>query len=291
MSTLLHEEAATEHWRLAAGLTVDDRAGALQVYVAESQRGFVVAGVAAEIILDLLAFARFDVDEGIVRERFVEYHVARHDRTRLDDAWSAAVKSGILVAIPGVEPGDRTARGLALLGNAGVDVAALLRRELLDLGVELADEGDRPLLVIGLDDVGDDDGLVELGRALPWDGVPYLPVQLLHQRLGIGPLVFPGDTACFECALTRRAAGLMPDGVRRWGRVPVVRPGELERRAGAKVAAAVVRHQAQSLLLDEPPSLTGRRLTHDLAAASQQTSFVLEVPGCRTCRLTDGLLR
>lgn len=278
-----------DRWRVAAGLTVDDRAGIVQVYVSENQRGFAMAGVAAEILLDLLAFVG---SAPASREGFVQTYGDRHDATRLGEAWSAAAASGMLVPVgDGAAPVAETANTVALMGSASGVTTDSFRRELEDLGLPLAGDGEAPALIIGLDDVGDDAGLVEMGRALPWAGVPWLPVQVLHERVVVGPFVFPGDTPCFECALTRRAAALIPDGIRRWGQSRIARPDDLDRRAAVKVASVLIRNQAAALLRREPPSLTSRRATYDLTTCTQVTSFVLEVPGCTTCRSTDGVLR
>jgi bacteriocin biosynthesis cyclodehydratase domain-containing protein len=288
MPSLEGSEAKTTY-RVAAGVVVDDRAGALQIYVAENQRGFAVAGIAAEILLDLLAFTN-GVEKSF--ENFVAEYARQYDDRTLEDAWISAISIGMLVEQDDQRSGVTSATTrVSIVGPSGAQATQTLRRELRDLGVHEVSSGDRPALILGVDDIGDDRGLVELGRSLPWTAVPWLPVQLLHERITVGPLVFPGDTACFECAMTRQGASLMPDGVRRWGGQPIIRPGSLERRAGAKVAGAVIRNQVQSLDRREPPSLTSRLLTYDLLSATQRTSFVLEVPGCKTCRQTDGLLR
>jgi bacteriocin biosynthesis cyclodehydratase domain-containing protein len=277
-------------WRLAAGVTIDDRGGIIQLYVAESQRAFAMAGIAAEMVLDLVA----SVDTGTLTwEQFAAERHGRYDERRLREAWNAAVAGGILVPreafqLPGPKPQTRVATGVGLLGDD--TPTATLRRELIDLGIAVTEPGSRPALLVGVDDVGDDRALVELGRALPWPSVPWLPIQLLHERLSIGPLVFPGDTPCFECALTRRAAALVPDGERRWGMQRIRRPDHLDRRAATKLASVVVRTQLLALQRQEPPPLLAQRSTHDLARSTQSTSVVLDVPGCATCRLTDGLL-
>ncbi len=124
---------------------------------------------------------------------------------------------------------------------------------------------------------------IALGRSLVW-----LPVSHFDgATIAVGPLVVPGETACWECLVTRRASTT---------EYPV-QSREVQRAVpGAPLPAFLESwwHSMAALLiarwtLGADSWVPGRLIVLDTAALSVRTSLVTPVPRCPACRAPDWL--
>ena len=104
---------------------------------------------------------------------------------------------------------------------------------------------------------------------------PHLFVDMsLHHTLSIGPLVFPGYTACVACLQGRIG--------NRWGDAePATQP-----LAGARLNAladALIGAELEKIVQDQDYSLVNHSYEWDIAARNVQKNKLLKVPFCPVC--------
>ncbi len=118
------------------------------------------------------------------------------------------------------------------------------------------------------------------------NGWTFLPVVLQDLIGFVGPLVVPGETACFECFLARRDSSATPS--------PHARAAEAHAFAGQSISAyhpsmASVLGDVAALELTKffgslwPSELVNRAIEVNLLAAKMESRRVLKIPRCRVC--------
>jgi molybdopterin-synthase adenylyltransferase len=115
--------------------------------------------------------------------------------------------------------------------------------------------------------------------------LPFLPVAIQDLVAYVGPLVVPGQTACFECLLRRRYSNL-EDAVAR-ERIEL-RPGAgshvaLHPAIVAVAAGAAALEVAKFFLPLHGARQAGHLLTFNLLASDFGRRRVLKVPRCAVC--------
>jgi bacteriocin biosynthesis cyclodehydratase domain-containing protein len=109
---------------------------------------------------------------------------------------------------------------------------------------------------------------------------PWLRAAVHGNRAWLGPLVLPGETACFACLETREQANVRGSGT--W---PELEPGAAGAFAPQEdlLAAQAAAEAARFLGRFAPPATVGH--FYELSAASPDTRRhpLLRVPGCPAC--------
>ncbi len=207
------------------------------------------------------------LDEGAAGREAVYAFAASHDLPPAD-----------------VQHRARTAR-LVIVGDApvGAEVARLVRRAGIPSIARspwTVAEGD---LVVVAPQSGDVDLLARWNERALAESVAWLPIRPYDGRLSaVGPLVVPGESACHECVLLRRASNLdyrsdfrLIEGV---GSTAGADPGLESMVAG--VAASI----ALRWLLAHDTRLPGRLLAVEASPfPSIEVHEVLRVPRCPSC--------
>jgi bacteriocin biosynthesis cyclodehydratase domain-containing protein len=114
-----------------------------------------------------------------------------------------------------------------------------------------------------------------LDEAGPPLEAPHLLLDLAYQRtIALGPLVFPGETACLSCLAGR---------IRRaWGDPPPPAAPEAAQHVG--LAAALVRQQLATFAREGScPALVERTVAYDLATLESRGERVHRLPWCPRC--------
>lgn len=110
--------------------------------------------------------------------------------------------------------------------------------------------------------------LLQAGRAHLLCDLAY------HDRVTIGPLVVPGQTACVECLGGRIA--------HRWGDPqPPTMPNATQ--AGSFVVAGAVTHALRDLCAGDPLPYVASCVVIDLATMESQSTTVTRSPWCTSC--------
>jgi bacteriocin biosynthesis cyclodehydratase domain-containing protein len=109
--------------------------------------------------------------------------------------------------------------------------------------------------------------------------VPHLLLDLAFDHtLCLGPLVFPGETACLACLASRVTHG--------WGdAAPPPRPPMAQQHTLAAGLAALA---VQRILLHEDRALVNRTVAYEFAAFTAQSSSLYRLPMCPVCGAAAG---
>lgn len=158
--------------------------------------------------------------------------------------------------------------------------AALIRSLLVEIGVHVAeDDVDAAAVVAG--PAGIDD-LAEWNQRILARGQAFLPVFGFNGSYAqCGPFVVPGESACFECFLTRAQANVGYErsvylGLRELGAMPGYSP--LQHSIAATAAQMI--HKWLSV---EDPELPGLLVREQFHPWNRREHWVLRVPRCAAC--------
>jgi bacteriocin biosynthesis cyclodehydratase domain-containing protein len=161
--------------------------------------------------------------------------------------------------------------GLVFAGDVDTPLAELLRTFAGRHGLRLEAGGDGAELVILCRTNAD---LLTAAKAAPAE-VPHLFVDLAFQHtLSLGPLVWPGETACIGCLAGRIAAV--------WGDPPPP-PAPAAGTARELVAALVLERLRQFASVGTCPSLVERAVAIDLTTLETRSDRVHRLPWCPDC--------
>lgn len=193
----------------------------------------------------------------------------------LPDEQSPKPPEGLFVPVVG--QGATARRLCAVLEESGFDEVVLVE--------ELADGSRRPEVLVA---VSESEGFAPIRR---WNRIclerelPFLPVVIEDLVVFVGPLVVPGQTACFECFLSRRYSNLDEASVRKpvelhdgTGRVAALHPAI----CGVAADAAAL-ELAKFFLPWHGGRQVGHLLTFNLLASVFGRHRVLKVPRCPAC--------
>jgi bacteriocin biosynthesis cyclodehydratase domain-containing protein len=199
---------------------LDQRPDGVCLYLPSEGRGFVARGLTGHLLTQL-------------RDRFGDETFGLADLDRLDGgvearAWRRLVKElcarGAVTRPDGDQEPPGTEPVAPVVGVVGDhDFFGLLQRELPtdgELDVRVLAEAGRPwdperqlggawrdvTLVVSFDSQPNAAPTRALNRAVVAARRRHLPVRILGRATEIGPLVVPGDSACFECYWWRRQA-------------------------------------------------------------------------------------
>lgn len=182
----------------------------------------------------------------------------------------AAVAAGRLLDTP-----------VAVRAVAGEDVERLTDA-LRDTGLDVREEADRHVLLV--DDYLSPEAR-ELARAARSAGVTFLPVKVTGSACHAGPVVVPGEGACWTC-LTERLWGNRPVEqylARRGGRTHAPRPPRTglptTAQAGLSFAATLVARW----VVDGDLARNARLWTLDFATWKLESHAVTRRPQCPDC--------
>lgn len=281
---------------------VADRDGLVSVYLPDRQRGFSVAGVAGEAVVSILNYLS-RANNGATRADLkaeIAHLVDSAGATELldqlsqrgvletSDAGTRNLRTDSSFRILALFHDRSTARTVsnpasqyeAWLADAGVDLAGAEDAEL----EAMCRVGDGPGLVIVVDNSGDDRRMLRLNSQLSALGQPWLAIRVSSGRAEVGPMVFPGDSSCYRCLLTRMFGNLelpmQTVGVLAGDRA-LIGSTDLESSAAWVVALA----QAAALSKgDVAPFLIGSIWQFDTANAGSHVSAVVQLAGCEDCR-------
>lgn len=293
-------------FRFRADLMIDKRPDGVCLYLPSEGRGFVARGLTGHLLTQL-------------RDRFGDETFALADLDRLDSgvegrAWRRLVKElctrGAVTRPEGDEelPGctEPVAPVVGIVGDHGF--FDLLQSELRIDGeaeVRIVAEADRPrdpgrhlatawrdvALVVSFDSEANAAPTRALNRAVVAARRRHLPVRTLGRAAEIGPLVVPGDSACFECYWWRRQAqfggtrsvsaelldGLVGGAAGRPDRTAM---------ALARIHALLEVRRAIGLEPDAPESL-GAVVTAHVHPLSVRVRPVLRLHDCPACATAD----
>lgn len=160
---------------------------------------------------------------------------------------------------------------LVFAGDRDDELAALLRAFAGKHGVRIEGAADPAELVVVCRTNAD---LLAAAKSAP-PGAPHLLVDVAFQHtVSIGPLVWPGETACIGCLAGRIASA--------WGD-PRPPPAPAAGEARELVAALVVEKLRQFASFGTCPSLVERAVAIDLATLETRSDRVHRLPWCPSC--------
>jgi thiazole/oxazole-forming peptide maturase SagC family component len=139
--------------------------------------------------------------------------------------------------------------------------------------------------IVATSDLGNQETLREYNAFSVERGHHFLPVFLQNFVGYIGPLVVPGETACFDCLETRWNAQLDPDGTAMAKSEPGDGPSVvgfhpvMASALGDVAAFELVKHYGRAL----PVPRIGSQIELNLLTPRMTTRRILKVPRCRTC--------
>ncbi|WP_437737369.1 TOMM precursor leader peptide-binding protein [Sorangium sp. So ce1335] len=186
----------------------------------------------------------------------------RAPRCRVDESSAAALEAGDLRAPEG--PGDlRAPEGRA-------DLRAPEGR------ADLHSPEGRPHLIVAA--VGADDGplLERVARFAHRARIVSLWSHLAGAAAVVGPLVFPGETACRICA---EAGALNPAPAARPGGAPAPPAAAMGQLLGQLAAMEALK----AITAYTPPRLAGRLLVQDLCTFETSHHMLVRLPWCTVC--------
>ncbi len=189
--------------------------------------------------------------------------LSEHTTRRLSDALIAVAGDGALAA--------EIVRLLELN-----DVRTI--RTTLETGVRSAVS-----LTIIADNNADPDRVIAANRLQLRERGPFIVAQLhAGEMMTVGPLVVPGETACFECLQLRRAtlSEFGPDTVRLLA--PMM--GTVALPHITALTAALTVQQSMRWIGSLDPRVPGRVVVSRPFAVDVTEHLVLRVPGCPSCR-------
>jgi molybdopterin-synthase adenylyltransferase len=202
----------------------------------------------------------------------------------MPDDSSPAPPSAESVAVAG---GGSLEHTLAeLLADGGFDrVVRMPERPGVSARTRLVDTGiESPALVV----VGSETGFEPLRT---WNelcvekGLPFLPVAIQDLVAYVGPLVVPGQTACYECFLRRRYSNLDEAAARERIELRSNSSSQvaLHPAITAVAAGAAALEAAKFFLPWQGARQAGRLLTFNMLASDFGRHRVLKVPRCAVC--------
>ncbi len=181
-------------------------------------------------------------------------------------------------------------RNLALFSAAGdplsdrwpMDLGVPLRR---GGGAESFDPGAVDCLVV-TSDFGGAELLREWNELSVLHGIPFFPVLLQDLVGSVGPLVIPGETACFECLRLRQASHLRdPRGERAAEAVAFEGQGVcgFHPAMPAVVAEVAAFELTRFFVLGPPLWRVGTVIEVNLLGTEMRSRKVLRLPRCPVC--------
>lgn len=175
-------------------------------------------------------------------------------------------------AIQRAKPVDGTLRaGLLFAGDEDRPLADLLRRFVETHGLHWAPAAAEADLTLVYRTNSD---LLTAGKVAPIDR-PHLFIDGAFQHsLSIGPLVWPGETACIGCFAGRIS--------RAWGDAAPP-PAPAAGNSRELIAALMLEKVRQFALLGTCPFLVERAVSIDLTTLEAQTNRVHRLPWCPRC--------
>jgi bacteriocin biosynthesis cyclodehydratase domain-containing protein len=216
---------------------------------------FAIEDVPAEIAADIIAL-------GVAPE------IRRETLSRAaSDLLEQLLTAGIVDAAP-VGPAATVA--LCGLGDAAEELTARLSAALVERGLELVEPNAASFVVL-LRAGGPLRALLAQPDGLPTQ--PHLLIDLAyHHTCSLGPLVFPGQTACLGCLVSRVST--------QWGdALPPARPrmaAELDLAVG--LAALEIERVTQG-----EHSLVNRTVAYDFSRRQVKDERLFKLPWCPVC--------
>jgi bacteriocin biosynthesis cyclodehydratase domain-containing protein len=195
-----------------------------------------------------------------------EIHRATLSRAA-DDLLEQLLTAGIVVAAP---LGPAATVALCGLGDAVAELTMRLRAALVERGLEIVEPNAASFVVL-LRAGGPLRALLDHPSGLPT--VPHLLIDLAyHHTCSLGPLVFPGQTACLGCLVSRVST--------QWGdALPPARPrmaAEVELAVG--LAALEIERVTQG-----EHSLVNRTVAYDFGRRQVKDERLFKLPWCPVC--------
>jgi molybdopterin-synthase adenylyltransferase len=149
-----------------------------------------------------------------------------------------------------------------------------------------AEAPDTVTCLVACSDFGGSELLADWNEFAYEKGWHFLPVVLQNLVGLVGPLVVPGETACYQCLLARENANLAASSI--------TRAIELVAFQGQSIAA---HHPSMASALADvaaleltkhygygwPSAAIGKTIEVNLMAATMQTRPILKAPGCPVC--------
>lgn len=186
-------------------------------------------------------------------------------------------RDGTVYVLPQSPPAREAIRGLAALGIPTRPVEGV--GEVQDASAE------DDLVVVAL--VGWDFGrLEELNRWSLDARVPWVTGGFLEaRRLTVGPLLVPGETACYRCYLDRRVTNSSnPKGFQRMREEPESAPGNIVPLAGLHAwAGSLLALEAARFMRGLAPATLATVVTIGLDRLDATQDPVLRAPRCPAC--------
>ncbi len=140
--------------------------------------------------------------------------------------------------------------------------------------------------VVGTCDFGNQQAIAEWNLFCVDRGFHFLPAFLQNSVGYVGPLVVPGETACFDCVRSRWNAQIDPaenrravDGVTLEGESVVGFHPAMASVLGNVAAFELTKYYARTL----PNPRVGTQIELSLLVPRLTTRSILKVPRCRTC--------
>lgn len=148
-------------------------------------------------------------------------------------------------------------------------------------------EADRLGCLVATSDFGGQPTMRQFNAYCVANGVPFLPI-LLDRLIGfVGPLVVPGETACYECLRAREASHLEEPEFARATESPAA---AWQRQflsafhpSAASILADVAVMELTKFLCDALPSRVGRLIEVAPLKPDLRSRKVLRVPRCEVC--------
>lgn len=126
--------------------------------------------------------------------------------------------------------------------------------------------------------------------------VPFLSMRLFSESFELGPLVLPGYCACFECYWQRIQGGLSDGATPQWfleqisGTVSYSKNPQA--RATATIAIQYLALECMRFATSKfVPLSVGHVICQDVVKGKMRIPAILEVPGCKNCRVAGGIRR
>jgi bacteriocin biosynthesis cyclodehydratase domain-containing protein len=240
----------------------------------------------------------------------IEERLGSAVRPAIDAALELMAAKGLVVAGPRPEAGRRAVEAAAAAHRLPLEVAATRLRDAtaavvghgrwsLDVVRLLSDAGVIQIRRLGWHGRGDAALAIvipeadELDRLPAWNvsalrrGLPFLVIRPWDGRFAsVGPLVVPGQTACYECVQLRRgAASGYPADFVDVESAPIAVQASAEIEA---IVAAVAVHVALRWLVGSDRTVPGVLFTVEaLPALAIGRHDVLRVPRCAACSLAS----
>jgi len=144
-------------------------------------------------------------------------------------------------------------------------------------------------LVVLLDDSSNIDLIRKWNSVTSNIGVPFLNVRIYNDSFEIGPLVLPGQCACFECYWKRIQSGdtkgEIPDWFFERKNTTNYLPYTFEKKLTLNVAIQYLTLECRKFSQgNSVPLSIGHVISQDLSKGKMRIIPLLEVPGCKVCK-------